>query len=735
LSSAATAQTTTVRGVVDHLWLGYLAVGGTLVVAYYLIPASGAGLVIRVVTYCVMSASAAAAVWHGVARHRPRPRLPWVLLGLSQLVYAAADATFYTGQYLLDMRDFPSAADPLYLSHYPLVVVGLTLLIRYRAPGGDLPGLLDAGVIAVVAGMFSWLYLMEPQANGSSVLATAASLAYPAMDLALLVVGLRLVLTSGRRSASFFLLIANLAAILTADTVYVLQQLAGTYHPGNFLDAIWLTGNLALGAAALHPTMTRLAEGFSVRDRSLGPGRIAALAAVVLVAPATLLVQHARGEFEDIPAIASVCAVLFVLTIARMTGLVADQRRLAISDSLTGLYTRRFIETQLALEVTRARRNGTPLGLFIADIDHFKPINDRYGHPAGDRALIEIAARLREAARPGDVLARYGGEEFALLAPGVAVDKVEEICERIRLAIRSRPVAVGATASIGVTVSVGAASLPAHAACPTELVATADRALYAAKARGRDCAVIGDSVESARDPHSNGPRSPCPRSNGSVSHLAAEPTPAVVDLLHQLADKVDAWLSVYEHSTAVGRWAALLAIELGQDDKVLHHVTLAARLHDIGKIIIPEAILTKPGALTEAEWALLRQHPDHGARLAGLVPGFEQVADIIRQHHERFDGTGYPRQLAGSAVRIEARIIAVCDSWAAMRADRAYQAAVSVDVACEQLRRGRGGQFDPKAVDVFLELHRQGRIGELERIRPSHSHELTSASVFQNISS
>jgi HD-GYP domain-containing protein (c-di-GMP phosphodiesterase class II) len=208
---------------------------------------------------------------------------------------------------------------------------------------------------------------------------------------------------------------------------------------------------------------------------------------------------------------------------------------------------------------------------------------------------------------------------------------------------------------------------------------------------------------------------------------------AAVDLLHQLADKVDASLSVHEHSTAVGRWAALLAIELGQDDTVLHDATLAARLHDIGKIVISEAVLTKPDELTEAEWALLRQHPDHGARLAGLVPGFERVADIIRQHHERFDGTGYPRRLAGSAIRIEARIIAVCDSWAAMRADRAYQAAASTERACEQLRRGRGSQFDPKIVDVFLELHRQGRIGELERIRPSH--ELTSARVFQNISS
>jgi two-component system cell cycle response regulator len=229
------------------------------------------------------------------------------------------------------------------------------------------------------------------------------------------------------------------------------------------------------------------------------------------------------------------------------------------------------------------------------------------------------------------------------------------------------------------------------------------------------------SVERAGEPM------PTPREDGRTS----EQVPAVADLLGQMADKVDGWLSPHEHSTAVSRWAALLAGTLGYDDAFARSVALAGRLHDIGKIVVPEAILTKPAKLTNDEWRLLRQHPEHGAQLACLVPGFGVAAEIIGQHHERFDGAGYPRQLAGPAIRIEARIVAVCDCWAAMRSDRAYRAALSVEGAREQLRLGRSGQFDPEVVDAFLDLQWRGRIGELARLSQSSM----SAKVFQNISS
>jgi diguanylate cyclase (GGDEF)-like protein len=539
------------------------------------------------------------------------------------------------------------------------------------------------------------------QARADSVaLVKAASVAYPVMDLAMLTVALRLILGPGRRPASFFLLLSNLFAIFTADTVYVLQQLHNDYLVGNFLDAVWLAGNLALGATALHPTMNQLGERSPVRHTNLGPARIAALLAAVLLAPAVLLYQYARGAYAGIPVAAAACAVLFALTITRMAGVVADQRRLAITDGLTGLHTRRFIEEQLALEVARARRGGVPIAVFIMDVDHFKSINDRYGHPAGDLALTEIAARLREVTRPGDVLARYGGEEFALLVPGASPDELSVIAERLRHEVASRPIAVGPDTSVAATVSVGSASYPLHGQLPIDLVATADRALYQAKAQGRNRVVIGET-------HTSMPL---------LSGLAEEHS-ATLDFLRHVADEVDAELSVHEHSRAVARWSLLLAAEYGLDEATRGRAELAGRLHDIGKIVLPDGILTKPSALSDEEWLLLRQHPDHGARLARLVPGFEAIAEIIHQHHERFDGTGYPDRRTGTDIRLEARILAVCDSWAAMRSDRAYQRSLGEDQAREQLHLGRGTQFDPDLVDLFLGLHEQGRLGELHRVR------------------
>ncbi|QUQ62684.1 diguanylate cyclase [Kutzneria sp. CA-103260] len=680
----------------DRLWIGYLSAGALVLLAYYLVPPTGAGVGVRITLYCLDSASAAVMVVIGILRHHPRPRLPWFMLALSQVVYAAADTSFYVAHYAFGNVDYPGVADPLYVAHYPLVVAGLLMLIRRRTPGRDLPGILDAAVIGVGAAMLSWLFLIAPNARlDAPIVVKAFSLAYPVLDLLMLTVALRLILGGGRRPLSFYLLTFNMLAFVAADTMYVAQQLSGTYVTGNFLDAIWLAGNLGLGAAALHPTMARLTDPSPVRDASIGPARITALCAAALIAPVTLFIQANRGDFRDIPVIALACAALFGLTIARLAGLVSDQRRLAITDALTGLHTRRFFEAQLPIEVARARRGGGSLAVFIVDVDHFKSINDRYGHPAGDQALIEIAARLRGAARGGDVLARYGGEEFALLVPEASLSELQTIAERLRVRVASSPVAVSEDTWIAVTVSVGAACFPLHGDSPNELVATADRALYVAKARGRDQVVVGEA-------------------SATNTAVATDHT-AMIDYLSHVADEVDALLAAHDHSLAISRWALTMATALGQDEAMARNAELAGRLHDIGKIVIPEAVLTKPTALTEDEWRLVRQHPEYGYRLARMVPGFGVVADIIRQHHERYDGNGYPSRLVGNGIRVEARVLAICDSWAAMLVDRPYQPALSVDAAAEQLRQGRGTQFDPDVVDLFLDLLRQGRVGDLKK--------------------
>ncbi|MGA8114418.1 MAG: diguanylate cyclase [Actinocatenispora sp.] len=682
-----------------RLWWIYLLVGLAAVGAYYLVPAHGTGSAARVLVYCAASISAAVVIGVLVVRGRLRPQQPWLLIGASQLVYAAGDGAFYLSHYLLRAVSYPALADLLYFAHYPLLMAGLILLIHRRARGRDLAALLDAAMLAVVAGLLSYLFLIAPgAAEGESALVKATEVAYPMLDLALLVVVLRLVLGPGRRPATFFLLTANLTAILAADACYVVQQLSGTYHTGNFLDGVWLGANLILGAAALHPTASSLGEPSEQVELSLGPGRIVALCATALVAPVVLLVQNARNELLHLPVVAGVCVLLFVLVVIRLADLLAAQRRVAVIDALTGLHTRRYLEAQLPVELRRARRNGSPLALFMIDVDHFKAINDRYGHPAGDRALREIASRLRAETRNGDVLARYGGEEFALLSANVTGDEQVRLGERLRGCVSRTPLAVSANVWVTVTVSIGSTSCPAHGGTPRELFETADRALYAAKALGRDNVVAGDTFE--------------PAAVTDTQHTT------MVEYLCRLADQVDAQLSQQEHSRAIGRWAALVAAEMGCDGPGIRCAALGGRLHDIGKIVVPETILTSTAPLTDEQWRLLRQHPEHGHRLASAVPGLADAAEVVRQHHERHNGGGYPDGLTGDQIRPEARIVAVCDAWAAMRSDRPYRPARDGAEARAELLRERGGQFDPAVVDVFLALHARGLVGDPQPRRP-----------------
>jgi diguanylate cyclase (GGDEF)-like protein len=673
-------------------WAVYLATGLVAVVAYYVVSALDAPALARVMLYTAISASSAIAVLYGCHRYRPKPLLPWLLLGFGQVIYAAADTSFYVSHYVVGDMSYPALADLFYLSHYPLVVAGLVLLIRLRSPGRDLPGLLDAALVAVVAGMLSWLYLLAPTAQAQvPTLAKVTSLAYPMMDLAIFAVALRLMLSTGRRPVAFVLLSANLLAVLTADSVYVLQQLSGTFSAGNFLDAIWLTGNLALGAAALHPTMRQVGDAAPLPDPGPGPARIIALCAAALIAPATLLVEHSRGQYGNTPVIALACGLLFLLSIARLAVLVAQQRWLATTDVLTGLRTRRYFETQLATELVHAHRTGASLAVLIADVDHFKSINDAYGHPGGDRVLVEIASRLRKGTRQEDVLSRYGGEEFAVLVRGATADDPLKIAERLRHAISSSPVVVGDGMSVEVTISVGTATFPLHGTAQDELVMAADRALYAAKCKGRNRIDVGAVTDA-----------------GSA--------PGMIAYLEHVADVVDGWLSTQEHGRAVSRWAGLTAIELGLDSESVRQAALAGQLHDVGKILVPEEIWTKTTPLSDEDWQQVRRHPEDGYRMLCAVPGLADTAVVVRQHHERFDGTGYPDGLAGDRIRLEARIVAVCDSWAAMLADRPYHVPLTEDQACEELVRCRGRQFDPEVVDAFLRLHSTGRLGTLARL-------------------
>lgn len=686
------------RRATDRLWLGYLAAGVLVVAGYYVALARNAPPVIGVVLYLSVSASGAVMVFIGCARNRPRNRLrlPWLLLGIGQAVYAAADTAFYIAHDLLGNNAYPSLADPLYLAHYPLVVIGLVLLIRLRSPGRDLPGLLDAAALAVVAAMLSWLYLIGPMARiDEPMIVRVVSVAYPVLDLALLVFSFRLILAPSSRPMSFLLLSTSLLAIFTADSIYVIQQLLNTYASGNFLDGIWLAANLALGAAALHPTMATLDQRRPAPDVRIGPARLALLTTAALIAPTTLVLQDAFHALQDIPVIAAACAALCIFTIARLAGLLIDQRRLASTDVLTGLRTRRFFEAQLPADMARVVKSGGTLAVLVVDVDHFTSVNDRYGHQAGDRALREIARRLRATLDRGDLLARYGGEEFVIVTPS-SPSALPGLAERVRDRIADAPIVVLPEVWIAITVSVGAASFPLHGGTVDELLTSADRALYAAKTHGGDQVVVGGGE-------------PVPLL-GEPAETSSAGAQGMLGYLRQLAHEVDGAGS--ERSQSVGRWAGLVATELGLDAVTVRRTELVGELCDVGKALVPRSIWAKPDVLTTTERRIARAHAEHGYQLIRVVPGLADAAAAVRQHHERWDGRGYPEGLAAEEIRMEARIVAVCDAFAAMVSDRPFRSALDPDQAGAELVRGRGGQFDPDVVDAFLRLRERAVIVE-----------------------
>ena len=355
--------------------------------------------------------------------------------------------------------------------------------------------------------------------------------------------------------------------------------------------------------------------------------------------------------------------------------------RLALTDPLTGLGNHRHFHERLQRELLRAEEEDAALTLCFVDIDDFKKINDRFGHPSGDRVLSQVSGRLRQ----GGEAFRLGGDEFALLL----ADHDEATALAAANSIVERVAALDFDHIGRVTVSAGLATFPLQGHGRDELIRLADSALYWAKEHGKNRARL---------------YRPAVVELAELKHLAAGPDKAArYRAAASLAKAVDA-RDTYtgSHSERVGDLAARVAERIGLDPEHVELTRLAGSLHDLGKLAIPEEILRKPGALTDSEWLVLERHPQIGFRMLDSL-GVDPVADLVLHHHERWDGAGYPDGLAGERIPIGARIIFVADAYDAMTTDRSYRAKRSSRSALAELQRCAGTQFDPEIVAAFTE--------------------------------
>jgi len=355
--------------------------------------------------------------------------------------------------------------------------------------------------------------------------------------------------------------------------------------------------------------------------------------------------------------------------------------RLALTDPLTGLGNHRHFHERLQGELQTAEEHATSLTLCFVDIDDFKNINDRFGHPSGDRVLSQVAGKLRQ----GGEAFRLGGDEFALLF----VDHDEETALAAASSIVERIRALDLDHIGGVTASAGLATFPVQGHGRDELIRLADSALYWAKEHGKNRVRLyrPDVVELSE-----------------LKRLAAGPDRAArYRAAASLAKAVDA-RDTYtgSHSDRVAELSARVAMRLGLDQEQVELTRLSGSLHDLGKLAIPEEILRKPGELTDSERLVLERHPQIGFRMLDSL-GVETVADIVLHHHERWDGAGYPDGMRGEEIPLGARIIFVADAYDAITSDRVYSPKRSSETALAELERCAGTQFDPTIVAAFAE--------------------------------
>ena len=390
----------------------------------------------------------------------------------------------------------------------------------------------------------------------------------------------------------------------------------------------------------------------------------------------------------------------------------------SITDGLTGIKTRRFFLEAVQGEWKRASRSGRPFSVVMIDLDKFKEVNDGLGHLEGDLVLARVGRLLEQKCRQSNVVARYGGDEFVILMPETGIEQAQILSERLRLWVATDPM----LNERHISGSFGVASFPLHGSTVEDIMRVADAGMYVSKhaggnrvstaeefREGETAAVhrqlITSYIEGFLQRENMGPDAGeelVLTLKKMCAGLQDDPEPMreAIMMLSRAAEAREGHNT--GHGQAVSRYAEAIARELGLSQHDIGEIAFCGMVHDVGKLVIPERMLSKPGHLTDDESYVVRMHAGLSADILSSVPDGRKLQDVVRHHHEWYDGRGYPDGIKGESIPLASRILMVADAYATMLRDLPYSPARTMQEAAEELERGAGTQFDPKVVSVFL---------------------------------
>jgi diguanylate cyclase (GGDEF)-like protein len=447
------------------------------------------------------------------------------------------------------------------------------------------------------------------------------------------------------------------------------------------------------------PELVAFVEGLPLRDQTQAlalPSRGAVMSgAAYLRAPlrwqqrmiGVIGVARLMGDFNDTETEMLESIGVEVGTAIENARLYAAAIAAADAEPVTGLFNHRAIHQRLEDEFALAALYNRPLTVMMLDLDNFKRFNDTYGHPVGDQVLKTVARILQAECRDSDIVGRYGGDEFMIVLPNTGSADAYNVALRLRTAMVNAGFRRNDEhRTVPVTLSLGLATYPDDCSNRHELLMIADANLYAAK--DSDEGIRGMSV-----------------SQRTNRQLRTEGTFEVLDAMVTAVDNKDRYTR--RHSEDVTDYALWIGEEMRFSEETMRVIRIGCLLHDVGKIGVPDDILRKPGRLTAEEYETMKRHPRLGALIVGALPGMEAILDIVRSHHERWDGKGYPEELGGEDIPLLGRVTAIADAFSAMTTDRPYRKGLDWIAALEEIRAHSGTQFDPRLTQAFVKAVRR----------------------------